>query len=203
MNLVHVRHRVVTFGEVAYLGNRRDVAVHGVQAFEDDQLVAAVARGAKEFLEMGDIVVAEDHPLRRGAADALDHGIVVQRIREDEAIREKIGDRGDGGEVGNPAGGEDQRTVFAVQIREVGLELDERMAGACDVPSAARANAVLGGSGRHRLDHLGVAAHSEIVVGAPDGDVLRWRVAAVPKRAGEMFGASFEIREDAVATLSF
>ena len=119
---------------------------------------------------MGDVVVAPDLLLAAGAPDALDHRIVVERVGEDEAIRQQAGDGRDAGEIGDPARGEDERRLLAVQVGELALEHDDRMMGAGNVAGAAGAGAVGARRLDARLDDVGVAAHAEIVVRAPDGD---------------------------------
>ena len=51
--------------------------------------------------------MAEHLALRARPLHALDRGIVIGGIRQDHAVRQEIGDRGDRREIGNPAGGED------------------------------------------------------------------------------------------------
>ena len=46
------------------------------------------------------------------------------------------------GEIGDPAGGEDERRRLAVQVGELGLELDDRMVRAGNVAGAAGAGAM-------------------------------------------------------------
>ena len=79
--------------------------------------------------------------------------------------------RGERRVVGDIGGGEEERRLLAVQVGELGLELDVIMGGAGDVAGAAGARAHL----VDRLMHGGaddrVLAHAEIVVGAPHGDV--------------------------------
>ena len=53
------------------------------------------------------------------------------------------------------------------------LELHDRMMGAGDVAGAAGAGAVGARRLDARLDHVGMAAHAEIIVRAPDGDFAR------------------------------
>ena len=203
MHLVHVRHGIVALGEFDDLLDRRDVPVHRVKALEDDQLVPLMAGRAQQLLKMRHIVVAEDHALRRRAADAFDHRVMVQGVRQDQAVGDQIGDRRDRREVGDPAGCEDQRTVLAVEIGEFGFELHERVAGSGDVARAARADAMLDGRVGHRLDHVGMAPHAEVVVRAPDGDVLGRAVATVPPRGRILLGAPFQVGENPIAALSF
>ena len=168
--------------------DRRDVAVHRIEALEHDQLGALERLGGEQFFEMGDVVMPPDLALAAGAAHALDHRIVVERVGEDQAIGQQVGDGRNGGEIGDPAGGEDQRRLLAVQVGEFGFELDERMAGAGNVAGAAGAGAVLARAARsHRRDDFRVDAHAEIIVGAPDGDVMRrsLRPAGARWRAGK------------------
>jgi hypothetical protein len=77
--------------------------MHGIETFEDDQLRPLLPRRAQKLFEMGKIVMAENLPLRLGAADAFDHRIVVVLIRKNEAIRQEIADRGNRRKIGNPA----------------------------------------------------------------------------------------------------
>ena len=106
-------------------------------------------------------------------ADALDHRIVVVGVGQDQAVRDELGDGRDAGLVRDVAGGEDQRRLLAVQVGEFALERDQRMIGAGDVAGAARAGAHPGRGLDHGADHLGMLAHAEIVVGAPDHDLAR------------------------------
>ena len=89
---------------------------------------------------------------------------------------------------------------LAVQIGQFLLELHQRMMGAGDVAGAAGAGADAGRGLDHGADHLGVLAHAEIVVGAPDHDValaLRRMPDGVRKPAGD----PLEIGENAIAPL--
>src|SRR5216683_2946312 len=120
------------------------------------------------------IVVAPDLLLRAGLPNAFDHRVVVGRIRQNEAIRHQLG--------------------------ELALELDQRMVGSGNVTRAARPSSHAGRGLDHRIDDLGMLSHAQVVVGAPD-DHLPWPLRRVPDRVREAHGDSFEIREDAVATL--
>ena len=170
MDLVDIAHRLVLLADVEDFLDRRDVAVHRIEALEHDQLGALERFGGEQFFEMGDVVVAPHLLLAAGAPDAFDHRIVVQRIGEDQAVRQQAGDRRDPGEIGDPAGGEGERGGLAVQVGELGLEPHDRVMGAGNVAGAAGAGAVGARRLDGRLDHRGVEAHAEIVVRAPDGD---------------------------------
>ena len=75
--------------------------------------------------------------------------------------------------VGDVGRGEQQRRFLAVQVGELGLELDVIVRGAGDVARAARAGADRVDRLVHGGDHGRVLAHAEVVVGAPDGDRMR------------------------------
>ena len=200
MHLVHIGHGVVTAGEIGDRGDRRDVAMHRIKALEDDQLGALTARRAQELFEMGEIVMAENLPLRLGAADAFDHRIVVELIREDQAIGQQIADRGNRRQVGNPARGKDERRLLAMEARQFTFEFDEGMIGARNIAGAAGTGAVPDRRRRHRLDHLRMPAHAEIVVGTPNCDFLD-AIGSVPQRPRKRPRVALDVGEDTVAAL--
>ncbi len=150
---------------------------------------------------MRHVVVAEDLLLAMRLAHALDHRIVVPGIRQDQAIRHQLGERRNAGLVRDIAGGEDQRRFLAVQIGELALELDQRMVVAGDVAGAAGAGAHARRGLDHGADHFGVLAHAEIVVRAPDHDILR-PLRRMPHRVRKASGDTFEIGEDPVTPLA-
>ena len=117
-----------------------------------------------------------------------------------EAVRQEIGDGRDRREIGNPARGEDQRAFLAVQVGELGLEFNNGVVGAGNVAGAAGADADFCRGVAHRRDHVRMAAHAEIIVRAPDGDVAGGGAPA-PFGLGEGIGVAREIGEDAVAAL--
>jgi hypothetical protein len=86
-----------------------------------------------------------------------------------------------------------------VEVGERALELHQRAVGARDVARAAGADAELGGGILHCGDHLGVLAHAEIIVRAPDGD-FALVVSRIPEDgAGETPRNALEVGENAVA----
>ena len=119
VHLVDIGQRPVAFGEIADLVQRRDIAVHRVQAFAQDQFRPVRVGGAQQLLEMLDVVVAPHLLFGAGFAHALDHGIVVERVGEQQAIGQQFCDRGNAGLVGDIARGKDQRRFLAVQRRRV------------------------------------------------------------------------------------
>ncbi len=122
---------------------------------------------------MRHVAVAKHLTLAAGLADALDHRIMVQRIRQDQAIRNQLADGCNAGLVRDVTRGEQQRRLLAVQVGQFLLELHQGMMGSGDVAGAAGAGAHPGGGLDHGANDLGVLAHSEVVVGAPDHDVAR------------------------------
>ena len=142
VDLVDVGQRIPALRRVEDLLDRRDVAVHRIEAFEHDELRPLERLGREQLLEMGDVVVAEDLLLAARAPHALYHRIVVERVGEDEAVRQEARNRRDRGEVRDPARRKGERRGLPVQVGELGLELDDRMVGAGDVARAAGARAM-------------------------------------------------------------
>ena len=149
---------------------------------------------------MRHVAVAEYLALAAGLADAFDHRIVVERIRQDQAVRDQLGDGGDAGLVRDIARGEQQRGLLAVQIGQFLLELHQRMMGARDVAGAAGAGADPGRGLDHGADHFRMLPHAEIVVGAPDHDVAR-SLRGMPNRMRKPARDPLEIGENPVAPL--
>ena len=125
---------------------------------------------------------------------------MVERIRQDQAVRDQLGQRRNAGLVRDVARGEQQRGVLAVQIGQFAFEFDQRVMGARDIAGAAGAGADPGRGLDHRADHLGVLAHAEIVVRTPDHDVAR-AVRRVPQRVRKPARDAFQIGENPVAVL--
>ena len=121
---------------------------------------------------MLEVVVAEDVLLAAAVADALDHRGVVQLVGEDDQARHESLQGRQRRLVGDIARGEQQRRFLAVQVGELGLELDVVVGGAGDVARAAGAGADLVDRLVHGVEHDRVLAHAEIVVGAPDRHVV-------------------------------
>ncbi len=200
VDLVDIGHGVVAFGELDDLLDRRDVAVHRIDAFEDDQLGALAAGRLQQAFQMRNVVVAEDLLFGARAAHALDHRGMVQFVRDDQAVRQQPRDRRDRRLVGDEAGGEDQRRFLVVQVGQFMFELDQRVRGTGDVARAAGAGAHAAGRILEGGDHVGVLAHAEVVVGAPDGDLLGAAV-GTPDGARKLAGNALEVGENAVSAL--
>jgi hypothetical protein len=177
------------------------MTVHRIDALEDDDLRRLERNLPQLLLEMIDIVVPEDVLLAAAMADARDHRGMVLLVGEDHGSRNEPGDGREGRFVCDIGRGEEKRGFLAMQVGELGLELDVVVGGAGYVARAA-------GTGADRVDRLmhcsadhGVLAHAEIVVRAPHGHLAR----AMP---GEVLGgwigsaAALQIGKDAVAALA-
>ena len=149
---------------------------------------------------MLEIVVAEDRLVAARLAHALDHRVVVERVREDQAVRDQLGERRDAGLIRDVARGEDEGRFLAVEIGELGFERHDGMAVAGDVAGAAGAGAEPPGGLDHGAGHVPVLAHAEIVVGAPHRDRAR-AVRGMPDRLGIAAGQPLDIGKNAVAPL--
>src|SRR5262249_50338838 len=86
MDLIDIGHGAIALSEIADLLERRYVAVHRVKALAGDQLRPVRTGLAQQLLQMGEVAMAEDLALAAALADALDHRIVVQRVRQDQAV---------------------------------------------------------------------------------------------------------------------
>ena len=199
VHLVDKRERVVALGDIGELGNRGDVAVHGVDRLERHDTRARRILIAEQLLEVRGIVVAEDPDGRATAAHALDHRVVILGVRVDDALGQHAAEHGEGGEVGDPAGRKQQAGLLAVPVGKLALERNVHRCGPGDVACAATAGAVRRGRG-DGLDHRGVGGHTEVVVGTPDGDRAGRPVGVVQHRAGRA-GDALDLRKGAVAPL--
>ncbi len=197
MYLVAIRHRPIALREVADGVDRRHVAVHGIEALEHHELWPRRTRRLEQRFQMAEIAVTEDRLLATRPAHALDHGVVVEGIRNDKAVGHQLRDGGDAGVIRHVAGGENQGGFLAVQLGQLALQFHQRMVGAGNIAGAAGAGAGAGRGLHHGADHLGVLAHAEIVVGAPDDDVA-FALRGVPYRMGKPPGQPFEIGKHAV-----
>src|ERR1700759_2776988 len=80
MHFVEIGHRAIAFRYVADCCEWRDVAVHRIDALEDDQLRPTRRGARKQLFQMFHIAMAPDLAETAGGADAFNHRIVVERI---------------------------------------------------------------------------------------------------------------------------
>jgi hypothetical protein len=99
VDFVAVRQRIMASGELADRTHGSEVAIQGIKALEQHDLGAALACGCQQLLEMTEIIVSEYLLCTIGLVDAFDHRVVVQFVGEDQAVRNKLGDRRDAGLV--------------------------------------------------------------------------------------------------------
>ncbi len=83
MGLVDHEPGAVALGEVGDRFDRGDMAVHGIDALEGDELGRASRRLLEHLFEMLDVVVTEDALLAAAMPNALNHRGVVLLIGED------------------------------------------------------------------------------------------------------------------------
>ena len=181
--------------------HRCDIAVHGIEALEHDQLRPLRTGRGKKLFELRHVVVAENLLLAMRLAHAFDHRVVIPGVGEDQAVRHLLGERGNPGLVRNVAGGENQRRFLAVQVGQLALEFDQRVIVAGNVAGAAGAGAHPGRGLDHGADHFGMLAHAEIVVRAPDHDVAR-ALRRVPDRVRKPAGDPLEIGKHPITPLA-
>jgi hypothetical protein len=181
MHLVEIGEGVIFDGEIADRRDRGDVAVHRIDALEDDELRRSCRIFRQQLFEMLHIVVTEDVLHAAAMANALDHRGMVLLVGEDHKAWDQTLQRRKRGFVGDVGRGEEKRRFLAVQIRELGFELDMIMRGAGNVARAAGTGAYRVNGFMHGGPHGGVLAHAEIIVGAPDRHPLR-------SARGEMLG---------------
>ena len=139
-----------------------------------------------------------DDAFALGMANAFDHRSVVPGVRKDDDTGDLRTERSEGGPVGHVAGREEQRRFLAVQVGEFALEQDMVVVGAGNVAGAAGTGATLVDGELHRLGHLRMLAHAEIVVGTPDGDFL-FAGGRMARRTREISLVALQIGKDAIA----
>ncbi len=200
VHLIDIGQRVVSFGQVADRVDRRDVAIHRIDAFEGDQLGHFLVLGGEQLLEMIEIIVPEDALFAARIADARNHAGVVELVGKDHAARQQLGQRRQRRVVRDIAAGEQQRAFLGMQIGELVLEFDMVMRVAADIARPARACADIVQRLFHRLDHFGVLAHGEVIVRTPHGDRLGAVMAGEAARIRERALIAQNIDEDAVAS---
>lgn len=172
VNLVEESDGAVTLGEVADLCDRTDGTAHAVNRLESDDLGGIDGDRLKLCLEIGHVVVLEDHLASAAMLDTLDHRRVVARITEDDAVGQLGSENGEGSIVGCVARAKDERALLAVKVGKHCLRLFDMLVVASNVAGTTSAGAVLHERVRHGLEHPGVTTHVLVIVGTPNGDFL-------------------------------
>ncbi len=185
-------------GHVADRSDGGEITVHRIAALETDQLGSIAADPAHQPIQIAPVIVGEDVLLHARAPHPFDHGGVVQGVGKDHRPRQARRQRRQGRIIGRIARGEQQRRLLAVQIGQIALQQDVFVAGARDVARTARAGSIGADRALRRLNHLGMDAHRQIVVRAPDGD---GPLAPVIPGVGRALRQPLQIGEDAIAAL--
>ncbi len=201
VDFIAVGQGIELVGQVADRRNGRNVAVHRIDALEGDELGRIRIGGSEQFAQMIQVVVAEDELLAARIADTRDHGGVIELVGEDQAARQDLAERRERGLVRHIARGEEQCALLAVQIGQLGLEVDMVVRVTADIASAARTGADIVQRLFHRRDHLGMLAHGEIIVGAPDRDRPGAVVAGEAAGVGILTPVAQDIDEHPIAAL--
>ena len=134
-------------------------------------------------------------------ADTRDHAGVDERVGEHDEPGQHLGQGGERRLVGHIAGGEQQRRLLGVEVGQLVLQPDVPVGGARDVAGAAAAGARLVQRRAHGVDHHGILALAQVVVGAPNHDLLLGPVVARAHGVGKAAPAAADVGEDAVAAL--
>ena len=172
MDLVEIGQGTVLAGQGDGAGQVGDVAVHRIDALEGDQFGRIGRRVAQQGLQMLQIVVGVDMPLAAAVADARDHRGVVQTVGEDDQTRQDALQGRQRRLIGHIARGEQQGRFLLVPGGQFGLQIHRRPRGARDVAGAAGTGTDRLDLGLHGLKHRRMLAHAEVVIRAPDDDVL-------------------------------
>ena len=171
MGLVDHQPRAVLLAERDDLGQRRDVALHRVDAVDHDEDAAAVLlRGLQPLLEQVQAVVAERAQLRLREQAAVEDRGVVARVGDHGVLRAE--DRAERAEVGLMAGGEDERVLGPEPLGELALELDVQIDRAVEEARARQAGAVAVERVAGALLDALVAGQPQVVVGAEHDPAL-------------------------------
>ena len=143
MRLVDEQLEAVLLLHLDEVGERRAVAQHGIDAFEHDELAAAlVLLAARQALvEVGRVIVAEAHELgARQRAAVIDRavrvGIEIDRVARAREPRHHA-------EIGLVAGGEDDAVLAVEECGELALEIGMEREGAVGDARARGAGAEL------------------------------------------------------------
>jgi len=144
---------------------------------------------------MGSVVMTEDHLLDTRVLNTLDHGSVVHGIGQDDTVGQLLGQSTQSRIVGNIARGEDQSRGLVVQGSQFILESQMKSAVSGNVAGTTGTGTILAQSGLHGLDHDRVLGHAQVIVRAPDSDLV---LGPGSVGARELLGQPVDVVEEAV-----
>ena len=109
-----------------------------------------------------------------GAAmpNALDHRGVVCSVGEDDTVGNLSGQRGNSRLIGDVSRREEQRSLLAVKVSKLTFQEHVVMARPGNVARPARAGSDPIDSVMHCCEHRRMLAHAQVIVGAPDGNLI-------------------------------
>ncbi len=165
MGLVHQQIGAVLLLHRHEFFQRRMIAQHRIDAFDDDDLVAGFVGEARQALiEIDRIIVLEADD--RGAAETagvIDAGMTVS-IDDQEVIGAR--QRRDGAQIGLIAGGEHHAMLLAIEIGKILLQRLVAAIGTVGDPRPGRTGAKIGNGLLRGLHAIGIEGEAEIIVGA-------------------------------------
>jgi len=192
-DLVQESQCAVALSKVTHLFDGTNTATHGVDTLKRNDLRDGLGVLSEFLLKIFQAVVFENDALRSRVAHALNHGCVVHLVRENDAPGELGAQGGERRVVGNVARGKHQCTVLAMESGKLILQGKVHGGIPSNVTCTTRAMAVcvqsaatdgyqsasLGNLGLvmwdhslHSFEHNRVVPHPQIIVGAPNFDLV-------------------------------
>ena len=173
VDFVEVGQGVVFLSQITDRPDGREVAFHRVTGLKSDDLRTRRIEPAQLCFQISHVVVFEDDLLGLGPAHGLDHGGMVETVRQNHTVLEVRRERAQRCQITDIARGKDQPGFLAVQIRQLTLQRHVQMVCARDIPRAANTCALLQRRIGHGLLNALILTHAEIIIGAPNGDLSR------------------------------
>ena len=164
VGVVHDEEAILFLGGGDDFGNGRDVALHGVNAFEGDDLGGFGGLVGKEFAEVGGVVVGEAFGAGLGQANAGPNGGVEVFVAEDDVAF--LGEGLDGRHAGDVAGDGDVAGFLADEGGEFFLEALVVGAAAVGEAGAGGAGAPFGEGALAGGDDFGMVGEAEVIIAA-------------------------------------
>jgi hypothetical protein len=120
---------------------------------------------------------------------------MIHVVGQNDAIRQLAAQGGQSRIVGHVARGKDKSGLLGVEFSNGRLQGYGMLVVSGDVPSSTGTGAIRIKSLMHGLDHLGIAAHTKVVIGAPHSHTL---VGVLGVGFGEFLGQTVDVVEVAV-----
>ncbi len=180
MRFIHQHHCAMLLGDGDHFLERRDIAQHRIDAFENHQLARFGRDSLEALFHRLDIVVLEGHDLGIAHRAAVpDAGMAVDVEHDIIAL---AGDGGDDPEIGLVAGREHHRMVHVIELTQRVLALAVTLIGPVEHTAAGGARSEIVERLLACLDHVGIEGHAHVIICAQQD-----RVAAVAdgSRGGE------------------